>query len=85
MISEFRPQQWEARYFSTNGYSCAVVARISLDHNRTPMEWAGYMGGYAGHVNMQETLEFVADYGAKLSEEDARHFFPEFADVRYRH
>jgi len=74
---EFAPDKFEGRYFNTNGYGCAVVA--SIGHGG---DWAAYIGGCPGHRE-EEDLDFVARFGAKLSEHDARHFFPEI-DLPYR-
>jgi len=62
----------EGRYYNVNGYATAIVACVT--HK---VDWAAYMGGAPGSQTEAETLKFVASRGAKLSEEDARHFFPE--------
>ncbi len=68
----------EGRYFNCNGYSCAIVAVITF-----PIDWAAYMGGHDGKAREEETIAFVAKHGAKLSQRDARHFFPQI-DLPYR-
>ena len=61
-----------ARYYNCNRYSCAVIAVITEG-----IDWAAYMNGYDGVIATQEeTIEFVKNYGAKLSEKDAKYYFP---------
>ena len=74
---EFAPNHYEARYWNSNGYGCAVVASITEGIN-----WAAYIGG-ADPTSEEEALIFVAERGAKLREEDARYFFPG-VDLPYR-
>ena len=61
----------EARYFCTNGFGIAIVAAITKG-----VDWAAYI---AADQSMTEegTLRSVLEYGCKLSEKDARYFFPE--------
>ncbi len=74
---EFQPNKYEGRYWNTNGYGCAIVASV------TPScDWAAYIGGCAPKSE-EEGLDFVARRGTKLSEADARHFFPG-VDLPYR-
>ena len=75
---EFELDHYEGRYWNTNGYPCAVIASIGVEG-----AWAAYIGG-CDPQNEDEGLKFVAAYGAKLSEKDARHFFPELAEMPYR-
>ncbi len=71
-------QVLEGRYFNCNGYSCAIVGVINF-----PMNWAAYMHGHDGKARREETIEFVAKYGVKLSPRDARFFFPQI-NLPYR-
>ena len=74
---EFNADQYEARYWNANGYATAVVASI------TPgVDWAAYIGGCPPQ-SKEEGLAVVAGQGCKLSEDDARHFFPDL-DMPYR-
>jgi len=61
----------EARYWNSNGRGIAIVASITKR-----VDWAAYIGVGLGHSEMMDCLE-VADFGHKLSEADARHFFPD--------
>ena len=67
---EFAHDKYEGRYFNSNGYGCAVVASVGVEG-----AWSAYMGGCSPESE-EEGLRSVADFGAKLSEKDARHFFP---------
>ncbi len=60
----------EARYWNTNGKGITIVASISEG-----IDWAAYIGADEGWEE-QACIEWAARYGAKLSEPDARHFFP---------
>ena len=60
----------EGRYWNCNGKGIAIVASITND-----IDWAAYIGADNGWSE-EECCKWTADYGAKLSEQDARHFFP---------
>jgi len=47
------------------------------------VHWAAYIAADNGYGTV-DCLEWTAKSGAKLSESDARHFFPEI-DLPYRH
>ncbi len=68
---EFAPDKYEGHYWNSNGYACAIVASVGAEG-----AWSAYIGG-AAPEREEEALDFVARHGAKLSEGDARHFFPE--------
>ena len=74
---EFAPNHFEGRYWNSNNYGCAIVAVIGRNN-----DWAAYIGGCPPESE-EEGLAFVAAHGAKLSEEDARHFFPDL-ELVYR-
>lgn len=60
----------EGRYWNSNGKGIAIVASITED-----IDWAAYIGADNGYSEL-DCLEWTRDFGAKLSEADARHFFP---------
>ena len=74
---EFAPDKYEGRYWNSNGYAVAVVASIGVEG-----AWAAYIGG-ADPASEEDALSWVAARGVKLSEKDARHFFPDL-DLPYR-
>lgn len=74
---EFEPNKYEGRYFNSNGYGCAIVATVG--HGG---DWTAYIGGCSPESE-EEGLAFVASHGSKLSETDARYFFPG-VDLPYR-
>ena len=59
-----------ARYYNCNGMELAIVASITHDVN-----WAAYIGSTHGCQTEKETVDWVLQHGAKLSEQDARHYF----------
>lgn len=70
------------RYTNANGYAAAIVAVISVPeeplHDNTPGwrgDWAAYWGGCNVDMSQENAGLWVARYGNKMSEEDARHFF----------
>jgi hypothetical protein len=74
---EFDTDKYQARYWNANGYGCAVVASV------TPgVDWSAYIGG-CDPLSEDAGCRFVASHGVKLTEADARHFFPDF-DLPYR-
>jgi hypothetical protein len=73
---EFEPNCFEGRYYNANGFACGIVASIGAG------DWAAYIGGFDPQSE-KACLQFVAKYGATLSEKDARHFFPEI-ELPYR-
>jgi len=66
------------RYYNANYYATAIVASITEG-----IDWAAYIGGADASVPESEAVEFIRDYGCKLSERDARHFFP-YINLPYR-
>ena len=59
-----------ARYWNSNGHGIAIVASIT-----DPIDWAAYIGADKG-LREKDCVITVAQEGDKLSEKDARHFFP---------
>lgn len=74
---EFEPDKYEGRYWNANGYATAVVASIGIEG-----AWSAYIGG-CPPASEEAGLPIVAREGAKLTEADARHFFPKI-DLPYR-
>lgn len=79
---------WEGRYFCANGFALAVIASL------TPYDWAAYIGSIhttnPAFDREGDCCRWVARHGAKLPQEDARHYFGEvlerlgLADLSYR-
>jgi len=59
------------RYWNCNGKGIAIVAVITED-----IDWAAYIGSDNGE-SQESCTEYTARVGEKLSEEDARFFFPD--------
>lgn len=62
---------YEGRYWNTNGVGICIVAVVHED-----VDWAAYIGADNGWSE-NECLVWAAERGAKLSAEDAKHFFPD--------
>jgi len=62
-------QMIEGRYYNCQGIGVAIVAVITKG-----IDWAAYIGADKSSSE-DATLRYIADYGSKLSEKDARHFF----------
>ena len=60
-----------ARYYNTIYYATAIVASITGG-----IDWAAYIGGADPDISKENAVEYVGNCGDKLSERDARHFFP---------
>ena len=60
-----------------------VVASITKKPDGEGFDWAGYIGADPAAHSEEAALKTVASYGAKLSEEDARYFFPDI-ELPYR-
>ena len=71
---------YEARYCCTNGYNTAIVATMTEG-----VDWAAYLGACSGwdYPYEVEAILQAAEFGAKLSEADARYYFD--VDLPYRH
>ena len=67
----------EGRYWNTSGKGITIVACITEG-----IDWAAYIGADDGWEE-EACIRWAAEYGAKLSEEDARHFFPDI-ELPYR-
>lgn len=73
-------QYLEGRFWNHGGKQLAIVAIVTKG-----IDWAAYIGTDApDSYSEQITCEYVAEWGAKLSEKDAKHFFPEIS-LRYRY
>jgi len=73
----------EGRFWNQGGKQLAIVAVITEFNGMG--DWAAYIGTDASDSYTEEaTLLYVAAYGCKLRESDARHFFPEIK-LPYRH
>ena len=70
-------QLYEGRYWNTNGVGIGIVAVVTKD-----IDWAAYMGADNGWSE-EACLQWTAENGAKLSAEDAKHFFPDI-ELPYR-
>jgi hypothetical protein len=74
----------EGRYYNAQGWAVGIAASITHE-----IDWAAYIGATFGEpispMTESETVQYVIKYGCKLQEKDARYFFPEFKDMRYRH
>ena len=74
--------QKEVRYWNCGSAQISIVASVTRFHGE-PFDWAAYIGAdtlQTEEACVQETLK----HGCKLSEKDARHYFPEFKDIPYR-
>ena len=76
----------EARYWNSNGHGIAIVASISIwgkDSEGTERgDWAAYIGADNGQSE-EACIISTKEEGDKLSEPDARHFFPDI-ELPYR-
>lgn len=61
----------EGRYWNCQGIGIAIVASITKE-----VDWAVYIGADTSRSE-KDTLVYTVDYGSKLNEADARHFFPD--------
>ena len=73
----FQEDNWEAkleaRFWNCGGKQIAIVASITKE-----IDWAAYIGTDAPNSYHEvDTCKYVAERGCKLSEKDARYFFPE--------
>jgi len=63
----------EARFWNNQGNHIAVVACITKG-----IDWAAYIGTDAPNsYDEDSTLKYVAERGCKLTETDAKYFFPD--------
>lgn len=64
---------------------CLIVASVTeFDH--TPMDWAAYIDSVeSGIVVLDDAIERVRAQGHKLTEAQARPFFPRLSEIEYRH
>ena len=70
-------QFYEGRYWNTNGVGICIVAVVTEG-----VDWAAYIGSDNG-CSEEKCLQWTAENGAKLSAEDAQHFFSEIK-LQYR-
>lgn len=73
----------EGRFWNQGGKQLAVVAIVTELNGHG--DWAAYIGTDAPDSYTEKaTLLYVADHGCKLSDKDAKHFFPEI-NLPYRY
>jgi hypothetical protein len=83
-LGGFRHLTW-TRYYNANHYAAAIVAVMTTDKLGDIIDWTAYLGGTAGDKREEEAVRHIAEYtGCKLSEQDARYFFPELENEWYR-
>lgn len=63
---------YEGRYWNSQGTNVAIVAIVTGD-----FDWAAYIGADTHSSSERGALNYIADYGDKLSKADAEHFFPD--------
>ncbi len=69
-------QYLEGRFWNQSGKQLAIIAIVTQIGDWG--DWSAYIGTDAPNSYREEdTLIQVAKHGCKLSEEDARHFFPD--------
>ena len=73
-----RQVKLEGRYWNPENQNICVVASITKE-----IDWAAYIGACPGAGCEKDALSYVVDRGTKLSEKDARYFFPEI-NLSYR-
>ena len=69
----------EARYWNPQNANICIMASVTPN-----IDWAAYIGANPHAYREEEAMEWALDLGAKLSEEDARYFFPQFEGIKYR-
>jgi len=67
----------EGRYWNSGGKGITIVAVITHD-----IDWAAYIGADDGWEE-EACIKHAVDYGAKLSAQDAKHFFSDI-ELPYR-
>ena len=68
-----RRQTIRGRYWNANGKGMCIMAAVT-----SGIDWAAYIGTDDGW-NEEHCMKWAEEYGAKLSSEDAKHFFPDIA------
>lgn len=74
----------QARFVNSGGIAMTIVAVLSYNDGRL-MDWAAYWGGSRFSKEI-EVCHDIAEYGCKLSREDAFYFFKgkQFPKKKYR-
>lgn len=74
IFKETDSQKWiEGRFWNHGNKHIAIVAVITKK-----IDWSAYIGTDAPDSTTEgETLRYVATYGCKLTEAEARFFFPD--------
>jgi len=67
----------KARFWNQGNASLAIIAYITKE-----VDWAAYIG-CDDSLREEDTLRYAAKWGCKLSEKDARYFFPDI-ELPYR-
>ena len=64
----------------------APVAIVAVEsyYKHELMDWSAYIGGTTDTWKEESAIDAVAEHGDKLSEKDARYFFPHLPPEKWR-
>ena len=80
MTTQTRELRLLGRYYNSHRHAMAIVAVIN-DWGEGRGDWAAYANGVDATLSMEDATDWVAWHGDKLSERDARYFFPDITLV----
>jgi len=73
-------EQLEGRFWNCQGKQIAIIASVTKG-----VDWAAYIGTDAPNsYHEKDTCIYTAEKGCKLTEKDARYYFPNI-ELPYRH
>lgn len=70
--------QLQGRFWNCGEHQTSIMASITKG-----VDWSAYIGADSLYTE-QDSMKHALDYGCKLSESDARHFFSDI-ELPYRH
>lgn len=72
------------RYFNGNGMVVAIVACVAFGLRGKLRNWSAYWGAADPDYSKIEAAQKVAKHGDKMSQSDAKHFFPRLDGTYWR-
>ncbi len=86
MLKQGNQWVYEGRYTNCNGYNIVIVASVSVYDSaaiQKVIDWAAYIGADTSAKEIY-AIQYTLSHGNKLSESDAKYYFPFLADYTYR-
>ena len=83
MADDFKRELVPGRYFNSNGFAVSIVAAVNTYQGEI-LDWCAYIAGTDQTFHEEDAHEWAAEWGDKMRQEDAHHFFPYLPIEKWR-